>query len=153
MVVGEDFICSCCTSLTSLEGAPKSVGANVEGQAMIYPYWDKIAILVGKDNVAYFNTGDFEYRGSSSEISKLNLPKYEFKCEFEIPSNWKLNEDGTYDVDGDVKIIEDMIVNGRLPYKFGKVTGDFSCYKCRKLTSLEGAPNSVGGFFDAGRVS
>ena len=69
-------------------------GANVEGQAKIYPYWDKIAILVGKDNVAYFNTGDYEFNSDSGEISKLNLPKYEFKYEFKIPDNWKLNEDG-----------------------------------------------------------
>ena len=45
-------------------------------------------------------------------------------------------------------IIRDTdLINGKLPFKFGRVDGDFDCYKCTSLTSLEGAPQEVGGNF------
>ena len=42
--------------------------------------------------------------------------------------------------------ISDMdLVDGKLPFKFGRVDKDFYCYKCPSLTSLEGSPQEVGG--------
>ena len=32
------------------------------------------------------------------------------------------------------------LVNGKLPFKFGRVDKDFICSECTSLTSLEGAP-------------
>ena len=75
------------------------------------------------------------------------------------------NNDGSYDVDGDVHISEMMLE--KLPVKFNKIGGDFWCstnnlttlegapksvdgnFSCydNKLTSLEGAPTTVGGYF------
>lgn len=57
---------------------------------------------------------------------------------------WKLNADGSYDVDGDVYLAsKDLSV---LPHKFGKVTGHFICDN-NKLITLEGSPKIVGGGF------
>ena len=36
------------------------------------------------------------------------------------------------------------LVDGKLPFKFGRVDGDFDCDGCPSLTSLEGAPQEVG---------
>ena len=36
------------------------------------------------------------------------------------------------------------LVNGKLPFKFGRVDKDFYCCDCPSLTSLEGAPQTVG---------
>ena len=46
-----------------------------------------------------------------------------------------------------IVISDTDLVNGKLPFKFGRVDGDFDCYKCTSLTSLEGAPKEVGGDF------
>jgi hypothetical protein len=40
-----------------------------------------------------------------------------------------------------------FIKDGKFRYKFGTIEGDFSCYDCG-LTSLEGAPRVVKGYFD-----
>ena len=61
-------------------------------------------------------------------------------------SQYIKNSDGTYSSNGDVKIDKRLVKNGRLIIKFKEVKGDFYCY-FRNLTSLEGAPESVGGDF------
>ena len=51
--------------------------------------------------------------------------------------------------DGDIRVKNseiESITNGS--FRFGKVSGDFSCYSCGNLKSLKGAPNIVGGYFD-----
>ena len=49
---------------------------------------------------------------------------------------------------GNLTITNDMLdKNGRLKFKPKEVTGDFRCYDIPKLTSLEGAPKTVGGDF------
>ena len=52
--------------------------------------------------------------------------------------------DGLVNVDGDVDISDRLT---KIPIKFGRVEGNFYCYNS-KLTSLEGAPQSVGGHFN-----
>ena len=65
----------------------------------------------------------------------------------DIPSNWHLNKDGTYDVDGSVGLTREYVHDGKLTVKFRKVRGDFSCSNLG-LTTLEGCPEEVGDQFD-----
>lgn len=66
---------------------------------------------------------------------------------YEIPSNWHLNKNGTYDVEGDVNnVSQRCIYAGKLSIRFGRVTGNFYCRKLF-LTTLEGCPKEVGGKF------
>ena len=76
------------------------------------------------------------------------------------------------DYDNELKINDDDLINGEIPFKFGTVKnffsvsnctlittlknspnefssfyGDFACKKCPSLISLEGAPKKVYGFF------
>jgi hypothetical protein len=63
--------------------------------------------------------------------------------------NYTINSDGSIDVDGDVWIASwsrNKNEINKLPLKFNKVTGNFSC-TWNKLTSLDGAPNYVDGHF------
>ncbi len=58
--------------------------------------------------------------------------------------NYTINLDSTIDVDGDVRLqCEDF---NKIPFKFGKVTGNFYCDD-NNLESLDGCPYYVGGGF------
>jgi len=57
--------------------------------------------------------------------------------------NYTINEDSV-DVDGNVNLYDKGLT--KLPLKFGKVSGYFSC-SYNQLKSLSGAPLSVGGYF------
>jgi hypothetical protein len=66
--------------------------------------------------------------------------------------NYTVNVDGTVDVNGDVSLsgwhpanIKEKLT--KIPLKFGKVTGYFSC-SSNDLTSLEGSPTHVGDYFN-----
>ncbi len=65
--------------------------------------------------------------------------------------NYTINPDGTIDVDGDVKFFPGSIKakSGlvKLPLEFGEVSGSFLCYD-NDLTTLKGAPKSVGDIFN-----
>jgi hypothetical protein len=79
------------------------------------------------------------------------LKKYESR-EYDIHTicrkygirNYTINKNGSIDVDADA-VIQYMNLE-KLPLKFGDVSCDFSC-SSNKLTSLEGCPKSVGGYF------
>jgi hypothetical protein len=58
--------------------------------------------------------------------------------------NYTINPDGSIDVNGNVILFNRRLT--KLPLKFNKVTGDFSCTS-NLLTNLEGCPNYVGGNF------
>ena len=58
--------------------------------------------------------------------------------------NYTINSDGTIDIDGDVNIAGKHLT--KIPFKFGKVTGNFIC-SSNKLTSLDGCPREVDGYF------
>ena len=45
---------------------------------------------------------------------------------------------------GSIFIRNTDLVNGKLPFKFGRVDAFFDCAGCTSLTSLEGAPQKVG---------
>jgi len=59
--------------------------------------------------------------------------------------NFTINPDGTVDVDGDVDLYSKDL--DYIPFKFGKVTGDFWC-GYNNLSTLENSPIYVGGNFD-----
>jgi hypothetical protein len=60
--------------------------------------------------------------------------------------NYTINE-GSIDIDGDVDLRNKGLT--KIPLKFGKVSGNFSC-GYNQLESLSGAPLSVGGYFSCG---
>ena len=60
--------------------------------------------------------------------------------------NYIINHDGYIDVNGKVDLEKQLGNIEKLPVKFGKVSGFFSCYR-NNLTTLEGCPNYVGGHF------
>jgi hypothetical protein len=62
-----------------------------------------------------------------------------------INGTYTINEDGSYDVEGDVNLFRKNLT--KLPIKFGKVSGYFDCSD-NKLTSLDGCPTMVGSYFD-----
>jgi hypothetical protein len=62
--------------------------------------------------------------------------------------NYTINPDGTVDVDGNVNLFERGLK--KLPLKFGKVGGYFSC-RNNQLITLEGAPKVVSGNFYCSR--
>jgi hypothetical protein len=60
--------------------------------------------------------------------------------------NYTTNPDGTVDVNGHVNLLGQLGDIEKLPVKFGKVSGGFSCYG-NNLTTLECCPKYVGGVF------
>lgn len=70
----------------------------------------------------------------------------EFVSTKENPQDYYI-EDGLVCCRGDVFITDEDLVNGKLPFRFGEVDGDFICFFCHSLTSLEGCPEKVVGNF------
>lgn len=79
---------------------------------------------------------DIEYT-----FNKDGSPNIGYKIE-----KFTINEDGTIDIDGDVKFYE--ISLSKLPFKFGKVSGNFELIYIEGLISLDGCPREVGGNFE-----
>ena len=73
-----------------------------------------------------------------------NFSNIEQSCkEFGI-KNYTLNDSGRMDVNDHVNLSEKNL--SKLPFKFGRVSGDFVC-SYNKLVSLSGSPQWVGGSF------
>ncbi len=72
------------------------------------------------------------------------MPMEEFIKNLTSQKGWTQNKDGSWDVVGYVNLIGMNLK--KLPLRFGKVSGYFSCNH-NKLTTLEGAPKEVGGYF------
>jgi hypothetical protein len=68
-------------------------------------------------------------------------------CQELYIKNYTINPDGTVDVDGSVYLRNRGLK--KIPFRFGRVTGYFSC-DFNQLTTLEGAPIEVGGDFYCG---
>ena len=78
---------------------------------------------------------------------KLDAPKIivqEWLEKFYKRKDIHKNEDGSYDVDGNIDLSSMMLE--KFPVKFNKISEDFWC-NVNNLTTLEGAPSSVGGTF------
>jgi hypothetical protein len=73
---------------------------------------------------------------NKSDLEK-ELDKYGIK-------NYTINKDGTIDVDGDVNLEYKKMT--KIPFKFGRVNGDF-IISSNRLTSLKGCPYEVIGEF------
>lgn len=69
--------------------------------------------------------------------------KVDILCKHFGLTNYTIN-DGVVDVNGDVSLYDMGLLE--IPFKFGKVTGNFTCAH-NKLTTLENCPNWVGGHF------
>lgn len=82
---------------------------------------------------------------SNDDLNKLALIKKElFNHKYGIV-NYTINEDLSVDVNGSVSISKYYKVS-KIPLKFRKVNGSFSCAD-NELTDLEGAPIEVNGDF------
>ena len=112
--------------------------------------WDYIALQLQKDfGKTYWDKNDDDYE---SLPRNLNIPKLSVKYKpltKPIPKTWKLNNDGSYDVNDDVNLknFEHFISKGKLTVKFNKVSGAFICINLN-LTSLDGCPKEVGEMFN-----
>lgn len=74
-----------------------------------------------------------------------NIDYIDSICEEYDITNYKINIDGTIDVNTSVNLPDKKL--SRLPLNFGEVSGYFNC-SSNNLTSLEGSPKKVYGFFD-----
>lgn len=112
--------------------------------------WDYIALQLRKNEKTYWDKNDYSHRTLPKD---LNVPKLNVKYEPAvrvIPNSWKLNSDGTYNVNGDVDLEQFkhfVSSDGKLTLKFNKVTGNFVC-STLGLTSLEGCPKEIDGNFN-----
>jgi len=77
-------------------------------------------------------------------ISKEEKDKIDFICNEYGIKKYSINSNGSIDVNGDVYLSYREIF--KLPLKFNNVIGNFRC-NSNKLTSLDGAPVTVGGYF------
>ncbi len=73
-------------------------------------------------------------------------------CEFNIITNYKINDDSSIDVNGNVSFWIGHKL--KIPIKFNKVTGHFVINHGlnSELESLENSPREVGGTFNASNV-
>ncbi len=79
-------------------------------------------------------------------VEKLKVRKTELEEELDRYGikNYTISSDDTIDIDGDVDLRNKELY--KIPFKFGKVTGDFDC-SVNYLESLKGCPSEVGGYF------
>ena len=99
-----------------------------------YNKWKKN--YVRKENSIIFKLNDFLDRN----------PDYE--------DTLSISEDGKcVNCSGSILLYNSMLINGKLPFPFGKINGYFSCCGCGELTSLEGAPEEVKGSFNCSKCS
>ena len=64
------------------------------------------------------------------------------------PESIYITDDNVINSKKSIVISDTDLINGKLPFKFGRVDGDFDCRECTSLTSLEGSPQKVDGLFD-----
>ena len=117
--------------------------------------WNYIALQRRNEgDDVYWSMEDKPYNISEIpvDLPKFNKPSLEPLSAEErfVKEGFKKNANGEFDIDGDFDLREHdyLIVDGKLVVKFGKVKGNFDCYECENLTSLEGCPREVIGDFD-----
>lgn len=82
----------------------------------------------------------------SNEIQIRRTEIAAFLSQNDIHNYEMIDADLTINVNGNVNLSGGTFTN--LPVKFGHVTGNFGISSCKELISLDGAPISVGGYFD-----
>jgi len=82
-----------------------------------------------------------------NDYKKMSIEDIEKVLNFLKIKNYKINDDNSIDVDGDVYIsgLGELGLK-KIPIQFNRVSGRFSC-SSNQLKSLEGAPREVGGTF------
>jgi hypothetical protein len=73
-------------------------------------------------------------------FENFNQTQIDYLCKKYKIKKYKINSDGSIDVDGDVNLSAKYLT--KLPLKFNKVIGNFTCNH-NKLTTLEGCPNYI----------
>jgi len=144
--------------LTSLEFAPKYIGGSFccDKTNINYNELSKYVKnaeihgdILGKEKELYESYNKFE-RGRQNKLSTLGVGKIKLIkkwLEEEGVVNWKINDDLTIDVDGDVDLPTRNVTTNFPEYiKFNKIKGFFDCFY-RKMTTLKGCPNYVGSYF------
>jgi len=113
----------------------------------VYPDNKNLKIFDAEDNAVDSIPGIYIQEEINSNLNIINKARQYIDIDnisvyekFGI-SNYKENADGTVDVDDDVDISQNELE--KIPIKFGKVSGSFYC-SSNQLTTLEGAPKSVG---------
>ena len=76
---------------------------------------------------------------------QYNIENIKAWCEEMGIEKYTINSQGEIDVNGGVNLSGKNFEE--LPYKFGKVRGNFTMYENKKLTSLKNCPDEVGGDF------
>lgn len=85
-----------------------------------------------------------EFTPYTNLVREQEIDRIHDVCKKYQISNYKINKDYTVDVEGDVRL--NFFYFEALPIHFGVVSGNFECADC-SLTTLEGVPREVGGFF------
>jgi len=78
-------------------------------------------------------------------ITKKEKDRIDKVCKKYEIQNYSINSDGSIDVNGDVNLKNYTEIN-KLPIRFGKITGDFTCISLGIYT-FDGFPHTVGGHF------
>ena len=122
----------------------------------IYPYWDKVLIKLPMNEEelpTYITSGGFEY---NEPKVKLEIPFEDIgkgtKKELEnksVGTNKTSDKAKLTDIYEDVVLDDSLLDDGKIPFKYGKVYGNFSLSKCKTLKSYEGCPEIVYGDFKA----
>jgi len=83
----------------------------------------------------------------TNSIKVIEKNKIDSICTKYGIENYKINLDGSIDVNGSVDLAQYSL--SEIPLKFNNVSGDFYCCD-NNLTTLVGAPTTVGGNFNCG---
>ena len=95
------------------------------------------------ENEDYLNESALDMEGDKAEIIKW------IRDNFSVSGRLTITKDFVVDCSGSVDVKNESITsltNGK--FKWGKINMNFGCSYCDNLTSLEGAPKSVGRDFD-----
>jgi hypothetical protein len=97
-------------------------------------FWDKTNINLGND-------------GFQEILHIFHIPRNifinkPFNLQNYITGTYTTNKDGSINVKGNVNFVGLPIT--KFPVKFRNVSGSFCCHGCTSLTTLKGAPKSVG---------
>ena len=87
-----------------------------------------------------------QFLNEASEASKHLTPEQIEWCNKHIDGAWSVNAQGEVIARKKNLSFKNKTFE-KFPVKFADVKGDFDCHGCTSLTSLEGAPTSVGGDF------
>ena len=125
----------------------------------IFPYWDKVLIklpMTEDELPVYITSGGFEY---NEPKVKLEIPFKELNKEIKKDSKKYSDDFDTTtknvgkaklsDIYEDVILDDSLLDDGKIPFKYGKVFGNFSLSKCKTLKTYEGCPEIVYGDFKA----